>query len=378
MSGLRAALRRRLRHAFERALPQGVVINGTNPHEPQIHDDRFYEAVGLRGTLGLGESYMNGWWDCAALDRFFEETLRAGLLERMEHHPDAIWVRVRDKLFNGQSPTRARKSARHHYNLGNDLFESFLDPWNQYTCAYFKDTDCLNCAQERKLDLICQKLELRPSDRVLDIGCGWGGFAKFASQRYRCHVTGISISDEQISYARNFCAGLRVEIRNCDYRAITGVFNKVLICGMIEHVGHKNYRTIMEVVRRCLNENGLLLLHTIGKGSDDIPIADPWLLKYIFPGGMLPTPQRIARAAEGLFDLVDLQEFGAYYDPTLMAWAANFERNWPKIQAQYDQRFYRMWRYYLLSCAAHFRVRKVHLWQFVFRPKGGKAYISVR
>ena len=371
-------MRRKLRATFESVLPPSISLNGENDCDPQIHDDRFYESVCFRGTLGLGESYIKGWWDCRALDQLFEQLLRAGFLERSKNFLDAIVVRLREKFLNEQRPSLSRKIAEHHYDLGNTLFEAFLDPNNQYSCGYFEGTQDLNVAQVQKLRLICRKLELRPGDRVLDIGCGWGGFAKFASRNFGCHVTGISISDPQVQYARKFCSGLPVEIRNCDYRELKGQFDKVLSCGMIEHVGHKNYRVIMETVERCLHRDGLFLLHTIGKGEDGIPLPDPWIVKYIFPGGMLPTPTRIARAAEGLFDAVDFQEFGMYYDPTLMAWAANFENNWPKISSQYDERFHRMWRYYLLTCAATFRVRKPNLWQYVFRKKGGPGYLSVR
>lgn len=378
MGMFRTILPRSIQARCKRWMPSPVTINGSNAWDPKVRDDRVYEAVFYRGTLGLGEAYMDGWWDCQALDVFFEHVFRAGLLEKFRHHPTMFRARAREMLFNEQKRSRATRIAEHHYNPESNIILSFLDPYNQYTCGYWKDADDLKVAQERKLDLISRKLELKSGDKVLDIGCGWGGFAKYAAEHFGCRVIGITNSPEQIEYAEKYCRGLPVTIQNCDYRDLTGTFDKILICGMGEHVGHKNYRTLMKSVHRCLAPHGLFLWHTIGKGSDGIPLGEPWILKYIFPAGMLPTPQRIARATEGLFDQVDLHEFGAYYDPTLMAWRENFVKNWPAAGAGRTLREFRMWYYYLSSCAALFRVRKINLWQFVFRKAGAGKYISVR
>ncbi len=255
---------------------------------------------------------------------------------------------------------------------------SFLDPYNQYTCGYFKNTNDLNVAQQQKLDLICKKLQLKPDDRVLDIGCGWGGFAKYAAEHYGCHVTGISISDEQIKFAREFTRGLPVEIIKSDYRDITGTYDKVLSIGMFEHVGYKNYRTYFKVVNSVLKADGLSLLHTIGS-----PISkksgEPWVEKYIFPGGMLSSVAQIGKAVEGIFVMEDWHNFGADYDKTLMAWLKNFDAAWPKLKKKYDERFYRMWKYYLLSFAGVFRARDIQLWQIVLSKNGVPGgYSSVR
>jgi cyclopropane-fatty-acyl-phospholipid synthase len=246
---------------------------------------------------------------------------------------------------------------------------SFLDAYNQYTCGYFKNTDDLNTAQEQKLQLICSKLQLKKEDRVLDIGCGWGGFAKFASEHYGCHITGVTISKEQAAYAREFTKGLPVTIKEIDYRNIEDEYDKVLICGMIEHVGYKNYRTLLKIVNKVLEKNGLFLLHTIGNNTSVI-FTDVWIGKYIFPNGILPSLKQITTAAEGLFILEDLHNFGQYYVPTLMSWFANFDKNWTVIAKDYGERFYRMWKYYLLSCAGMFRARDAQLWQFVFSKRG--------
>jgi len=271
--------------------------------------------------------------------------------------------------LNLQTKKGSKKVAEQHYNLSTKLYMSFLDAYNQYTCGYFKNTDDLNTAQEQKLQLICSKLQLKKEDRVLDIGCGWGGFAKFASEHYGCHITGVTISKEQAAYAREFTKGLPVTIKEIDYRNIEDEYDKVLICGMIEHVGYKNYRALLKIVNKVLEKNGLFLLHTIGNNTSVI-FTDVWIGKYIFPNGMLPSLKQITTAAEGLFILEDLHNFGQYYDPTLMSWFANFDKNWTVIAKDYGERFYRMWKYYLLSCAGMFRARDAQLWQFVFSKRG--------
>ena len=347
----------------------GISINGPHPWDIQVHNDKFYDRLIRKGALGLGESYMDGWWDCERLDQFFTKVLTAKLNQKVKNVRPMLWAFIKAKFFNMQNKSRSKEVAEKHYDLSADLYMSFLDPYNQYTCGYFKNTDDLNKAQEQKLDLICKKLGLSSKDKVLDIGCGWGGFAKFAAERYGCHVTGISISDEQIKYAKKFCNGLPVTIVKADYRDFKGKFDKVLVCGMIEHVGYKNYRTLMKKVRECLEEDGLFLLNTIG-GNKSVTTTEPWIAKYIFPNSMLPSAKQITKSAEGLFMLEDWHNFGSDYYKTLMAWHQNFTKNWNTLKEYYDQRFFRMWTFYLLSCAGSFRSRKNQLWQIVLSPNG--------
>lgn len=355
-----------------------IRVGGKRPWDVQVHDERLYDRVLAQGTLGLGEAYMDGWWDAEALDETATRFILAGGDRKVSKTLGNVWRLLSSKLINMQTRRRAQKVALEHYDLDNELYAAFLDPYNQYTCGYFKDTDDLNKAQEQKLDLICRKLQLKKEDRVLDIGSGWGGFSRFAAEHYGCHVTGISISGEQVKYAQEFTRGLPVEIKKLDYRDLTGQFDKILICGMIEHVGYKNYREIFEVVRRVLAPNGLFLLHTIGR-NDSATASDPWFDKYIFPNSMLPSVVQIAKASEGLFVMEDWHNFGAYYDLTLRAWWRNFEAAWPKLKHKYDERFYRMWRYYLLSLPGSFRARDTQLWQVVFSPQGiAGGYRSVR
>ncbi len=353
-----------------------VRIDGDRSWDIQVHDARFYARVLTEGAMGLGESYMDEWWDCRQLDEFFHRVFLTRLPERVKVVPSIVWAKFVSRLKNLQTRAGSRAIAQRHYDLKTELYESFLDPYNQYTCAYFKDTEDLNRAQERKLDLICRKLNISQEDRVLDIGCGWGGFAKFAAQRYGCHVTGISISREQVTYAIEFCQGLPVTILQKDYRdlkehSFAKQFDKILICGMIEHVGYKNYRTLMKVVESCLKDDGMFLLQAIGSNVSMTTMeTNPWFGKYIFPNSMLPSLKQLTTATEGVFVVEDIHNFSAHYDKTLMAWSANFENNWPKIEHYFDRRFYRMWRYYLLSCAGGFRARDTQLWQIVYSKKG--------
>lgn len=343
-----------------------IKINGNKDWDIVVRNPALYRKVLTKGSLGLGESYMDGDWDCKKLDEFFYKVLRAKLNEKMVRF-NFVLASIKARIVNLQSKSGSNKVAKEHYDLSPELYMSFLDPYNQYTCGYWKNTNNLNKAQEQKLDLICKKLKLKKGDRVLDIGCGWGGFAKFAAKNYGCHVTGISISDAQVNYAKKFCKGYNAEIKKMDYRDINERFDKVLICGMIEHVGYKNYRKIMKVVYNCLNPGGLFLLHTIARDTSVKSSADLlWLSKYIFPNSMLPSAKQITSAAEGYFTLQDWQNFAPYYDKTLMAWHANFVKNWDKIKKDFDERFYRMWNYYLLSCAGAFRAGNMNLWQIVF------------
>ena len=347
----------------------GISVDGSLPWDIQVRNERFYNRLIAEGSIGLGESYMDQWWDVEALDEFFYRTSRAGLDRRRDLSLENIRLFLRSKLTNMQSKVGSQKVAKEHYDLDNELYMSFLDPFNQYTCGYFKETEDLNVAQEQKLDLICRKLMLKPEDRVLDIGCGWGGFAKFAAKNYGSKVTGITISEEQLNFARTFCKGYPISIEKLDYRDLNKEFDKVLICGMIEHVGYKNYARIFEVVKNNLSENGLFLLHTIGRNTSTSAV-DPWFEKYIFPNSMLPSIKQLSKAAEGRFVIEDLHNFGYYYAKTCRAWWVNFKNSWEHLKDKYDDRFYRMWKYYLLSSAGAFEARSIQLWQILMSKNG--------
>jgi cyclopropane-fatty-acyl-phospholipid synthase len=345
-----------------------VRIDGGRPWDLQVHDPRLFRRILLGGTLGLGEAYMDGWWDCEALDELFDRTLRAGVDADPALQGHQRSRALAGRLINWQTRRRAHTAAR-HYDLGHELFAAMLDPTLQYSCAYYKGTDDLAAAQQRKLELIVRKLHLPPGGRLLDIGCGWGGLARYVAEQHGCSVVGITLSRDQAAFAAEACRSLPIEIRLQDYRDLNGSFDRAVSVGMLEHVGWRNYRDYFEQVHRVLPAGGLFLCHTIG-GTVSRHHSDPWITRYIFPHSMLPSPAQVTRAAEGLFVLEDVQNFGPDYDRTLCAWERNFSAAWPRLQARYGERFRRMWRYYLLSCAGAFRARRLQLYQFVF-SKGG-------
>ena len=360
--------------------PADIRLNGDRPWDIRVHHARLYRRVLTGWSLGLGESYMDGDWDCAQLDEMFTRLMRHGL----EHRPLGLG-RLRLGLAlaaaaftNPQSEQRAFVVGERHYDLGNDLYERMLDRRMVYSCAYWERATTLDQAQEDKLEMICRKLQLRPGMTLLDIGCGWGGLARHAAERHGARVVGITVSREQQALARQVCAGLPVEIRLTDYRRLEGRFDRIASVGMFEHVGPKNYRAYFDAAHRLLAEDGLFLLHTIGIDQPSTH-TDPWIEKYIFPGGKLPAASELALAAQPRFVVEDWHNFGPDYDRTLMHWHARFEAAWPELQARYGERFRRMWRYYLLSCAGFFRSRQGQLWQLVLsRRERREPYRSLR
>jgi len=347
----------------------GVTLNGKQPWDIQVHNERFYEMALRRGSLGLGEAYLEGWWDCEKLDEFFYRLMRSDIENKMKKNWLLMFRIFIAKFFNLQTKQRAFEVGEKHYDLGNDIFAATLDSGMSYTCGYWKNADNLEQAQQAKLELVCQKLMLRPGMRLLDIGCGWGALAKYAAEKYGVSVVGITVSVEQADYAKKTCQALPIEIRLQDYRELNESFDRIVSLGMFEHVGHHNYHTYMQVAHRCLKEDGLFLLHTIGANQTGYK-ADEWITKYIFPNGMLPSVAQIGKASEKFFIMEDWHNFGADYDKTLMAWYENFKQHWDELKSRYDQRFYRMWTYYLLSCAGGFRARGMQLWQIVFTRNG--------
>ena len=367
-------LRRRVAELLASA---GVRLDGTAPTDLRVRDPRFFAEVLSRGSLGLGETYMDGAWETDDLDGLLTRLMRARLHERV-HGLDAWWTVARATLLNMQSRRRARRVGRVHYDLGNDLFRAMLGERMVYSCGYWARAATLDDAQEAKLDLIARKLELAPGMKVLDIGCGWGEALKFMAERYGVSGVGVTISKEQAALARELCRGLPVEIRLQDYRELDGRYDRVFSIGMFEHVGLRNYRRYFDTVRRCLAPDGLTLLHTIGSNVS-VRATDPWIGRYIFPNSMLPSAAQITQAFEGLFVMEDWHGFGPDYDRTLQAWRANIERTWPSLPARYDERFRRMWRFYLAASMAVFRTRQAQLWQLVLSPEGVPGgYAAVR
>jgi len=358
----------------------GITINGGKPWDIQVRDERFYDAVLGKWSLGLGEAYMDGYWECEQLDACIARLLRCDIDRRVFG-----WARLpllfgvlRAKLRNLQAKKRAFQVGEEHYDIGNDIFENMLDSSLTYSCAYWENADNLERAQENKLEMICRKLRLQAGEKLLDIGCGWGGFMAYAIRHYGVTATGVTVSKEQRQYALERYQDLPLNIELTDYRDLQGEYDKIASIGMFEHVGAKNYPAFFDTARRLLKDGGLFLLHTIGN-SATTPSSDPWIDKYIFPNGHIPSAARIAKALEGHFLIEDWHNFGQDYDRTLLAWHDRFERAWPRFAAKYGERFHRMWKYYLLSCAGFFRSRQGQLWQLVLTKRDKTdTYRSVR
>ncbi len=360
-SGLRKRIEVLLQHA-------DVVINGSRPWDIRVNNNRLYRRVLAQGSLGFGEAYMDGWWDTESLDQLIFRVLRARLDQRFRSFV-VLMAALKAKLLNCQSSRRAFQVGERHYDIGNDLYRHMLGSHMIYSCGYWRKARNLDDAQRDKLDLSCRKLHLEPGQKVLDIGCGWGGTARYMAQNFGVEVLGITVSTAQAELARENCQGLPIEIRVQDYRDIEGRFDRIVSIGMFEHVGHKNYRTYFHKVAGLLKDDGLFLLHTIG-GNVPTERTDPWIDKYIFPNGVIPSARQISSSFEGCFVLEDWHNFGPDYDKTLMAWHQNFIAAWPELKRNYDERFRRMWNYYLLSCAGAFRARSNQLWQIVLSKRG--------
>ncbi|MBA3816755.1 MAG: cyclopropane fatty acyl phospholipid synthase [Parachlamydiaceae bacterium] len=346
-----------------------IILDGSNPWDIQILDDRFYQKVIMQGTLGFGEAYMDGWWDVQSLDEMIFRFLRFNPEQNLKLSHQQMWHWLQSCLLNLQSKSRALIVGEKHYDIGNELFKRMLDKRMTYSCGYWKEANNLDAAQEAKLELICKKIGLAPGMKVLDIGCGWGSFAKYAAEKYNVEVVGITISKKQLELAQVLCKGLPITLRLQDYRDINEPFDRIVSVGQMEHVGYKNYPTYFDVILKCLKDDGIFLLHTIGNNYS-VRNVDPWLEKYIFPNGMLPSIKQLASAFEKKFVMEDWHNFGNDYDKTLMAWYVNFHSSWNEIKTDYDEKFYRMWKYYLLTCAGAFRARSIQLWQIVLTKKG--------
>jgi cyclopropane-fatty-acyl-phospholipid synthase len=347
----------------------GISVGGPGPGDIRVHDPRFYDRLLRDASIGMGESYMDGWWDTDALDVLLEKILRAGLQEKVAGSLRLRLLTAKAIALNLQSKARSSRSVEAHYDIGNDLYTQMLDPRMVYTCAYWKNASTLAEAQEAKLDLVCRKLGLESGMRVLDLGCGWGGFAAYAAEKYGCAVVGVTLSRDQHALGREMWKHLDVDLRLADYRDVSGTFDRVTSIGMMEHVGPKNHRLAMEVVHRSLADDGIALIHTIA-GKRSRRHGTPFVEKYIFPNAVAPSLAQLGTATEGLFVLEDLQNIGPDYERTLLAWWENFDRAYPDLRHKYDERFYRMWKFYLLAAAGASRARDAQVFQLVLTKSG--------
>jgi cyclopropane-fatty-acyl-phospholipid synthase len=352
---------------FEEA---GIELNGESPVDIKVHNPNFYRRVLAEGSLGLGESYMEGWWDVGALDEFANRILRASLHKKIKNWR-VLPYSIAAIIFNHGRKSNAFVIGNRHYDIDNNLFKKMLDKRMVYSCGYWKDAGTLDEAQEAKLELVSKKLSLNPGMKVFDIGCGWGSFCTYAAEKYGTSAVGVTVSKEQVALGSKLCKGLPVKVRLQDYREIEEeeYADRVVSIGMFEHVGYKNYRSFMKVAHRLLKKGGLFLLQTVG-GNESALTIDPWMGKYIFPNSMVPSIKQIGASIEGLFVMEDWQSFSSDYDKTLMSWFRNFDTSWSELKSQFSEVFYRMWKYYLLVSAGAFRSRYNQLWQIVLSKKG--------
>ena len=367
---------------------QGIAINGNAPWDIQVHDNRIYHDLMRRGSLAFGEGFVNGWWSCDQLDVLFTRLLRSE--ESMEvlqgfqlsSRLQSWLITIGERLVNWQSPIRALQVGRRHYDIDPRVYAAMLDSRKIYSCGYWENARSLEEAQEQKLRMICDKLELKKGERLLDIGCGWGGLAAYAAQNYGVDVVGITISSQQASYAKEKTKGLPVKILLTDYRSDLvrkeKLFDKIVSVGMLEHVGRRNDRKYFSIAANGLREEGLMLVQTIGSRKTTYQV-DPWIDTYIFPNGRLPSAKQLCAGFEENFKLEDWHSFGRDYDKTLMAWWQNFDQAWAKLREDMAPSFYRLWSYYLLSSAGLFRSGQGQLWQIVLsKPSRKQMYRSIR
>ena len=350
----------------------GIEINGPKNTDLQVKDPRFYERVLAEGSLGLGESYMDGWWDVGDLLQMNALIARGDVKDKVKQSWPMMWHALKARFTNLQTADKADIPAKDHYDVTIEAYLSMTDHWHALSCGYWRrPDDDLESSSAAKLELICRKIGLKESDRVLDIGCGLGSFTRYAAEKYGCSVVAINISSGHVERVRQLTAGLPVEVHCCDYRdtgvfLAKGPFDKAVSVEMFEHVGYRNHRRYMEVVHQALKPGGVFCLQTAGNNANVFQ-NDPWFQKYIFPNAVVPSVEQIGQAIGGLLVLEDWHNFGPDYVKTCYAWFEKFDRNW---QGSKDDRFYRMWKYWILAVGGGFAVRTRQLWQLVL-SKGG-------
>lgn len=370
----------------------GIDVGGV-----EIHDKSALLEVMKGGTLALGETYMAKRWDCRDLDKLMTEVLRKRSTGKLKltfrDGFGLIWGAISDWGLNPQMDGGSLVVGKHHYDIGNTMFRHMLGSEMIYSCGYWKglsnwapQTD-LDKAQLSKMEMICRKLKIEKGMRILDIGCGWGGFARYTAGEYGAKVVGITISKEQYKYCQEqddetygggceFYLASYYDLPELD-ESFEGSFDRVVSIGMCEHVGYKNYQTFMNIQCQMLKPGGMVMLHTI-VGNESKLRGDSWYEKYIFPNSMLPSLSQLASAAENVLVMEDIHNIGVHYDKTLMAWHKNFNQSIDLINDELDEpmdeTFIRMWNYYLLFSAALFRSRTIQLYQIVLSKEVYEGY----
>jgi cyclopropane-fatty-acyl-phospholipid synthase len=346
-------------------LPDGTTTSfgSGSPILLDIRDRSFFRRVATRGKLGFGESYTAGEWETDDLVGLFELLLKNAGAAGERHARVRRLLELRPRLNRRNGILRARRNISYHYDLGNELFELMLDETMTYSCAVFDSPEqSLAEAQRAKYERLCRALSLGPDDHVLEIGCGWGGFAEHAATTHGCRVTGITISREQAAYARERTQGLPVEIREEDYRLVEGSYSKVVSIEMLEAIGADQYDTYFSTIDRVLAPGGVAAVQTIlvpEQRWDRYRATPDWIERYVFPGCLIPSLESLTRAAKHTtLSLYGVDEIGEHYAETLHRWRARFHDRIGEVRALgYDRRFERTWDFYLAFCEAAFRTR---------------------
>ena len=350
-----------------------IHLNGSRPWDIQINHPQMLTRLLKQGGLGLGDSYMDGWWECQAIDLMLERAMRGRLHEQLQT-PRAWWESFKGHLRHSDSEGPSRIVGRMHYQVGNPVYQAMFDPYMTHSCAYWVDgAQTLEEAQLANLEMICRKLQLKPGMRVLDLGCGWGSFMRYATERYGVSVLGLTHSDEQLKLGQQLARSLPMQFELTDYRQCNpeskSRFDRIVSIGLFDQLGQKDFSAFFQTAKRSLKDDGWMLLQTQGK-SPNSGLLDGWDDKHIHAPGYVPRLDEVTQASEAHFVVEDVHNFGADYDRTLQHWHQRFEMAWPQLRLSHDERFYRMWRFHLLSSAASFRTRHKQMWQLVLSPKG--------
>jgi cyclopropane-fatty-acyl-phospholipid synthase len=342
-----------------------------------IHDAAFFRRLATRGKLGFGESYTASEWDTDDLVALFELLLRNADGAAARHAGIRRVLEFRPRLNRRNGLVRSRRNIAYHYDLGNELFALMLDETMTYSCAVFERLEMtLAEAQRAKYERLCRLLKLGPEDHVLEIGCGWGGFARHAAERYGCRVTGLTISREQAALARERTQGLPVEIVEQDYRTVNGTFTKVVSIEMVEAIGADQFGTFFTTIDRVLAPAGRAAVQSIlvpEQRWDRYRSAPDWIERYVFPGCLIPSLEALTQAAarHSRLGVYGIDEIGEHYAETLRRWRANFHERIADVRALgYDARFERTWDFYLAFCEAAFRTRALRDAQLLLARPG--------